>query len=325
MNPASSGPSSLPFPNFTKRAMSMSGRSSCPDCGTILRIRDRTFVGRQVNCPECKTALRIESAKNDGDFLMRRLTRDEITQIRHRTDSASRIVGDKIRIPAAEPRPFFRQLVASPLTAAWLLAFAIVSLIAVLALSPKLRFTSGRPASIRSAPETPVEKPPETDAGPGRPDETPRPDEALAATPRGDQASASAMEPANLDAPLPLPPGPPAGIANIPLPEPVVPAPPPPPKVDVDAALSQKLVSFKQAKPVSRRELLELLQELLGIPVRYESTDLGISELDKKVTLELENPTVGQILKRVTEAAEWTIEVEATGVRIRRSPPAPAP
>ena len=41
------------------------GHCSCPDCGTTLRIRDRTFVGRTVQCPECDVSLVIELDRDE--------------------------------------------------------------------------------------------------------------------------------------------------------------------------------------------------------------------------------------------------------------------
>ena len=137
----------LPPSSFSDLVFLMSGRSSCPECGTILRIRDRTFVGRRVSCPECKTTLRIESEDDRGGFVTRQLTAGELAAIEqsHRAANAAKGSPNKVLLSPPPARSFIGRLIDSPLTAAWMLAIAVSSLIAVLALAPKSRFTAARP------------------------------------------------------------------------------------------------------------------------------------------------------------------------------------
>ena len=111
----------------------MSGRSSCPECGTILRIRDRTFVGRRVNCPECKTGMRITTEDAQGDFVARRLTPDELASSNQRFQDEAKRRADKILLPTPQRRSLWGRLLDSPLTVAWLLAIGVAVFVAVLA------------------------------------------------------------------------------------------------------------------------------------------------------------------------------------------------
>ena len=121
----------------------------------------------------------------------------------------------------------------------------------------------------------------------------------------------------NVDGPLPWSPNP-NGIDIVSEP-PALPRPPPA-KIDVEGKLRQKLVSYKQTKPVSRRELIEAMQEHVGAPIRYDNDELGAVNLDKPVTFELANTTVGGVIKTIADAAGWEINIEATGLRLSRKP-----
>jgi len=135
-----------------------------------------------------------------------------------------------------------------------------------------------------------------------------------ASVPRvGPRPAISALEPANLDAPLPWPVrsalndvtvGP--AVTRLPV------------TVDVDRKLTQRILSYKQHEPVSRRILMEALQEQLGAAIRYDNEDLGTAELETTVTFELENTTVGGVIKSVADAAGWEMIVEAPGLRLKR-------
>lgn len=305
----------------------MSGRSSCPECGTNLRIRDRSYVGRRVSCPECKTGLLILEGNEQGEYVIRRLTPDELGSPDHPGRGKTKVIQDKIFVPAASTQTFFQRVMSSPLTAAWLLAIAVSVLVAVLALAPRHRFTASRalpsPAETEEVPDTtpndaelqPEHEPPSV-ADPTQPvPETP-PASNPPPVPGAPAIVVSALEPANLDAPLSF--GPIAVPSHV-VPEDENPSlPPPPPKVDVEGKLTQKLLLYKQSKPVSRRDLIEALEEHLGAPIFYEDDDLGTDNLSKTMTFELENTTVGGVIKTVADSAGWKMEIETTGLRLRR-------
>lgn len=298
----------------------MSGRCSCPDCGTILRIRDRSFAGRRVSCPECKAALRISNQNEHGDYIVRRLTPDELASPNHhrRGKHAS---PDKILVTTPPTRSFIGRLIDSPLTAAWLLAIAISAFAAVLALAPKHRFAT-RPAPKANGNDVAVESPNdqaseqvqavEPIADPSTILQT------AGTTNEGEHVtiSVSALEPANIDGPLPNPPNANSLDEKQDLPASVL--PPPPPKKDITKNLMFEFEEYKQTKPVSRRDLIVTLREHLDAPIEYDKEELGENELDKKVTFELEKTTLGDVIKAVTEPAGWQIEIEPTGLRLRR-------
>jgi hypothetical protein len=118
----------------------------------------------------------------------------------------------------------------------------------------------------------------------------------------------------------PLPP------ADLPAPE----EPPEPvdtkPKIDLNAALAQRLLRFRQGRSVPRRELLDLVEEMLGAPIRYDRASLGeaAEALEQAITLDLQDVTVEDVLRRVLDQSDLTYEREGDGVRLRRKG-APAP
>ncbi len=291
----------------------MSGRCSCPECSTILRIRDRTFVGRRIHCPECKTALRIDEDHNRQAFVIHRLTLDELAENESGRRPTKKDV-PKEKTAASSARSFVRRLIDSPLTVAWLIAIAMMTLVAVLTLAPKVRFTSTRPVPISPAAiQSPTN--PETSESPATDnvdaDIAPLTNETIDQREIPD-AIISALEPVNIEGSLPI-----ATPVETTTPAEVASDPPMPVRVDVEARLAQKLVMYKQSKPVSRRDLIEAFSEQLGAPIRYDSEELGQQNLDKTVTFELENTTIGGVIRTITDAAGWDIDIEATGLRLK--------
>ena len=88
--------------------------------------------------------------------------------------------------------------------------------------------------------------------------------------------------------------------------------------------MAQKLLSYRQPK-VSRRKLIVALQEQLGAPIRYDANDLGSGELDQSVAFELENTSVGDVIRHVASTANWQVIVESTGIRLTKFNSAPNP
>ena len=300
----------------------MTGRLSCPDCGTPLRIRDRSLVGRRVNCPECQSELRVENSDlGDGSLSIRGLTKAELA------------AGRKSRNISAQPRPLsppssslknrVLSTINSPLTAIWLVGFAGMALIAVMALNPKLRFSTARtpnlPIDSQSSPNeatTPavsevVESTDDTNSGEPQPGLPAAPNPSDTAE---NQTPVTAMEPSNLDEPLTWSPSP---VVNESVVEEAAVPNPQVVRVDVESKLAQKVVLYKQPK-ISRRILIDALQEQLGIPIRYDSEELGQSRLEEKIAFELQNTTLGEVVKTVAQSAHWRIEVEDTGLRLTK-------
>ena len=303
----------------------MSGRSSCPECGTILRIRDRTFVGRRVNCPECKTGMRITTEDAQGDFVARRLTPDELASSNQRFQDEAKRRADKILLPTPQRRSLWGRLLDSPLTVAWLLAIGVAVFVAVLTLSPKSRPSPTPPVSPATRSEPLLNVPSATDPDPEQSAEEPSreqspPPEIVVLIEREPAASpVSALEPANLDEVLPWSPLDDMVEAVSQRAEDFSSPPPSPPvKIDVEARLLQKLVLYKQAIPAKRSELIEAMEEHLGVPIFYDREELGPERLDQTITFELQNTTLGGVMQKIAESTGWQIQVEEKGLRLIR-------
>jgi hypothetical protein len=92
------------------------------------------------------------------------------------------------------------------------------------------------------------------------------------------------------------------------------------PLVDVSAGLAQHIVRFEQTKPVPLQDVLNFLEELLGVSIRgdkHEIVDLD-DLLQTPITVQLENTTVRQILKEVLSKAGLEFEVEADRIHLHR-------
>ncbi len=328
------------------------GHCSCPDCGTILRIRDRSFVGRTVPCPECRTALVIE-LDPDQRIAARKPVVDKAAI--NRTETLTKASSSGISVvlnsnlattnsPRAPSRwsESLRRVSNSPLVMAWALAIAMTALVFVAMTRPSVRFRSpsqvspghsSPPESINDQPLVPGESSSKQSNSEGDPNgnapvETPSPSESPSST------AADATRPANAPELTFSPISETTENGNtghkppvmVPSPNRVQSVAAPPPKIDFDVALQQQFPSFEQAPPVSRRALIEFIEELLGAPIRYRGEDLGEHNLDKLVTIrKLENPTIRVILKTVLDPAGWEFVTNDTELRIQLKPRRDAP
>jgi hypothetical protein len=289
------------------------GQCSCPDCGTILRIRDRSFLGRQIECPDCQTKLVI------------------------RLDGERELIAEHPKVEKTQKKPPVNQPIAkkagptlgsklagvmqSPLALAWALGIGTTAFIAIMMLRPNVRFRKPAKDLVAQAPlpvevqkpdepkaETPIESPdkvPTALGGPVKPPELP-----------AETETPSTLPPTAVDPLVEKP------ITPIVTPE-VTPEVKPKPvpvvvKLDLEAMLGQRLKSFETpAQPKSRREIIELLEELLGAPIRYTPDELGEKNLDRSISIDLENTTIGGVLKVLLDSAGWEYIVEDNGLRIR--------
>ena len=307
------------------------GHCSCPDCGTTLRIRDRSFVGRVVPCPECHTALLIELDHNQH-VAARKPPLDK-SAAALRTSSTSIPVLPTVVVETSSPRRTFGRwrtalgrISRSPLAMAWALALAMTALVVVAMTRPAVRFRSGPQIqpSRTIPPETSSDDPSKPDAAST---DSPPPDSVPHISPTTESplqielplAAADALHPANAPA---LSPESTTAIVS----PPVAVAPPNPvpaaviatPKIDFELLLNQRFTSFEQAVPVSRRALLEFLEELLGGPIQFNADELGEQNLNKLVTVrKLENTTVSKILKTVLDPAGWDFVTDDVTLHIR--------
>jgi hypothetical protein len=92
------------------------------------------------------------------------------------------------------------------------------------------------------------------------------------------------------------------------------------PPVDVSAGLAQHIVRFEQAKPVPLQDVLNFLEELLGVSIRGDKQEIVDLDdvLQTPITMTLENTTVRQILKDVLAKAGLEFEVETDGIHLHK-------
>ena len=299
------------------------GHCSCPDCGTTLRLRDRSFVGRTVPCPECHVALLIELDRDENLIARKPPVAKPVKSTGAVEAKPSAGKSDEPRSPTWIDR--LHGAIGSPLVMAWALGLAVTALVVVAMLRPALRFgTPGRATGHEAAPNNSITRD-ETDSGtdaslpPSR--DLPSPRESR------DSQTVDATQPANVPEQNPASPqqvdaGPVIKpVANTVVKPPDPPPPAPSPKIDFDAALKLPLVSIDQSKPVSRRELIELMEEMIGAPIRYDAAELGEKNLDKLVTFKSENTTLGGVLKSILDPAGWVFVAEETQLRVKLKPP----
>lgn len=100
------------------------------------------------------------------------------------------------------------------------------------------------------------------------------------------------VEPPRDDKPTPV-------VEQLPADEPK-PATPPAPAVlspeAVEAKLGQKIVRFDQIKPAPFVKVLDTVEELAGVPIVWDLDRVDDEQLQKPVTLQLKQTTVGEIL-----------------------------
>lgn len=88
-----------------------------------------------------------------------------------------------------------------------------------------------------------------------------------------------------------------------------------------EAVLSQRLLNFDQSQPVARRELLSVLEDLLGRPIRWPENSLGAEEpqWDEPITIQLRNATVAELFAAILDGTDWKYDVDAEAIRLKRS------
>lgn len=282
------------------------GQCCCLECGTILRVRDVSFVGRVIECPDCRTALLLQWNEARELVVERPAVRPG--------EQHPRLARSPIRIPAAWSR--LGDWARSPLVVAWLLGTALTTLIAIQLLRPT-RWT--RPAPADSNVESTQPELPSLD---------PIPDPQPLAPPVGPVQNSADVPAQAVESP-PVPDNPvthveiPPSPAVVPEPGPKAePAPaaatvPAVPKRDIAGLLQQRLRRFRTDRSLSRLVLLQQVEELLDAPVSYDITELGAAELERSIHLDQEQTTVERVLKAIVESAGWAYEIEDRGIRIR--------
>lgn len=289
------------------------GQCPCPACGTTLRVRDRSFVGRQIECPDCRAKLVLKL--NDDREFEAEFFKPEIDRPASRT-SASR---EKSKPTTGNTRSFADTL-HSPLVVAWALGIGLTAFVAIMLLRPAVRF---RPPSTESAqpvaetvPDIEAPKPSEksaTDSVTQPPDPMPP---SIVEKPQVPEVPPT---PAEVTPPVPAADTEkPATVVTTPpeTPKPVVPAPP---KVNLEEVLKQRLSGFvtSSRKPTRRLDVIEQLDELTGHRIKFDRQELGEKKLMQTVSISVEVTTVGALLKLVLEPAGWEYVIEDDYLRLK--------
>jgi hypothetical protein len=292
-------------------------RCVCPRCGVTLRVKDRTYLGRPVPCPECQTRLILQAV---DDERLEVVVAEEPALTTTLAAHAPR--------PAQRLSQRFREWSTNVTVVSWAATLFIAALIATAALWPK-RPPPPRIAQQRTENSAAISGEPErsgtADTEPdefGVPEPAP-PTQSDNVRPPGDQTEPGPSDPAagsspvvDQDEPLDalLLPETPA-VAEI---TPAMVVAEPTPAVNFDVAFSQPLKQFRQNRAIPRTELLDLLAELLGAPIRYDAAQLGAAAqtLDQKLSLDLSDTTVGKVLDKVLEKTGLGYDRERDGLRL---------
>ena len=293
----------------------------CPYCSAPLRIRNRTLIGKQLACPDCGNRILIASAGPRELSLQKipseshsRTASKPTTEIRKKTGRLSR----------------WLSVLQSPVGISWLVAglLAVMLLLAPWPFGnsdsqerPVLQRTheelfakksaqeklhagnDGNHAVGRSAQAKIAKHPNDTDNAVDRKNVFPSP----VAAEKPDLLIEADQE---------------RKLESIPHRDPVVAKIPPEP-IDITAALSQPILKFQQQKAIPLRELLTLVEEMAGVPIRYNSTVSADESklLGELVSLQLEMTTVGEILRTLLKQVDLDYEIGFHEIRILSAKP----
>lgn len=286
---------------------------SCPSCQAPLRLQNRAlFVGRTFDCPDCHESLLIEADGSTG-VKAKALAGSDKPARRASEGSGLSTIGDPSLarraslktassvsdIGVSSPlRPSaWDRLSRRPAVLGWIVAavFAVILLIVV------------KPSRDRTLTE--LAPPAKKDSQPTESTSDNKP--AIEEPDKVNPAAVAELESAvpEIDSPkvvakleLPPLPEPPAVVEPAPVtekppteePKPVAPAVL---SVEaVEAKLQQKIVRFDQSKPVPFVKVLDTVEELAGVPIVWDLDRVDDEQLQKPVTLQLKQTTVGEIL-----------------------------
>ena len=287
------------------------GHCSCPECGTILRVRDRSFIGRQIDCPDCQTKLVLKL--NDDRSLVAERHQPDVARPASSASMARQEARSAVRGKLAG-------VLQSPLVVAWALAIGVTAFAGIMLLRPSVRFraTTGEDSQpiteLNPSAQPSVVVDPASDASAIPPEPLPaNVVEVPVVTPAPAIADNSNHTPKPAVVPLPEKPVP---VAVTPAPE-IKPVVPVVPKIDVEELLKQPLSRFATRTPTSRLALIEQLEELTGVPIRYDRQELGEKNLLQAVTISVDTTTVGGVLKVLLDAAGWEYAAEDNGIRLK--------
>lgn len=88
-----------------------------------------------------------------------------------------------------------------------------------------------------------------------------------------------------------------------------------PKPLDVAGALAQPILQFEQQTPQPLEILLDELEELVGVPIRFDKQKLA-ARMRRRVAVKLKNTTVEAILRALLAEAGLAYKIEADGLRV---------
>lgn len=310
---------------------------TCPHCSGRLRLRQRMFVGRQVNCPDCDQPLLITEQK--GELAVEIVAATSPGS----GENSGGHAATQLALPAAKTA--LATWSRSPLFIAWTAAgICVTGLFGFLLLrnpgggsrqdtskelaeQPAASDVTANPSAdmktgLQSAPtvavngeKTAQETVAQNSALTKEQDtEVPVVDPSTASGSVGDAAKpARVMVALSDDKPI----------------DPEFAEPPPPeprrPKTEAEiaAALKQPILSFQQSQSATLGDMLREVAAMAGIVVTWDAADLGSAEpkLNQPVSLKLDKTTVGTILDKLLDTAKLTYRIEPGKIRIVLKPP----
>lgn len=292
----------------------------CPSCQAPLRLQNRAlFVGRAFDCPDCHESLLIEA---DG---LAGVTAKALRRASLKTGSNVSDLGITLQPPVSA----WERLSRRPAALGWIVAalFAVILLIVV------------NPSGDRGHSESVLPVTPDSQSAGSASDnksvtsQTDQEESKVAAEPAPTIPDSDATK---VVAKLEIPPLPePAVVVEPPRDDksvPVVektpaeeskPAVPLTPAVlspeAVEAKLRQKIARFDQSKPVPFVKVLDTVEELAGVPIVWDLERVDDEQLQKPVTLQLKQTTVGDILDTLLK--QVGLERRTVDGRIELHPP----
>jgi hypothetical protein len=303
---------------------------SCPHCSSRLRVREKLYVGRQVDCPECGDTLLI--VDRAGDLGVERVERKPGEQkAATASDSAAPadVTTPGLHLPPASRLQWFLADRRRPLFALGAAAVLVVAMIAVIAHSGRSGATdvtdisaddetadAGDVADGRSAVEA-QDVPGKKSKPGGSGDHDPLvADDSRAGDPEeSDETDTSVMRELSgvgdddvLDA------------DHRPIDPEFAPEPPVAPvrKIDLAASLKQPIARFDQPRTRPLEEVLMSVAEMAGARIAYDRDELGPAgaRLSEPMALRLENTTVGGILEGLLHPAGLSFRIDGDHLRV---------
>jgi hypothetical protein len=261
-------------------------RFPCPACGASLRLRERRFIGATFPCPECGTSLTLLSLLN-GEAAVQ--------------------LAEAAASPQERPHKAAQSLPAlSPTLIGW--TIAAVAGCALLALAwptdqSNEEIVAG-PAPIIEPQPVPPQLRVITEA-----------ERPVAPVTPIDPPSARVTPVIVFDHAAEPPLSALTAIAEA-LVVPTVARP------DAQAVLNQRLARFEQSRPVSRRDLLTMVEDLIGRPIA--ENDEAAATLRQPVSVSLTDGTVAELVEQILAGTDLQLAITPDAARLQRRAPTDA-